>query len=107
MNNEKEWHQKIEGMILKSSGLELELVWIPKIMAKQTSSEVQISATKEKNLVGLCAYDAPIISSFYHQIQDGKHLSIKQTEVARKKLSHYWKQYAGMMVNITTRASVS
>ncbi len=89
--------QKIAGMIEKASSLEIELVWIPKIVARQTRDEIDHLNTEEKNNVGLSAFDAEIITSFYNQIQHGKHLSSNQTQMAKKKLAHYWRQYAQMM----------
>lgn len=107
MQNEKEWHQRIEGMIQKASGIELELVWIPKIMARQTQDERNTESTIELNKVGLNCYDAGFISSLYTRIQNGAHLTDKQIQAARRTLGKYWKQYAGMMVNIQSRAQVS
>lgn len=103
----KSWHEKIQGMIANASGLELELIWIPKIMAKQTHDEKVRESTIEYNEVGLNAYDAKFVTSLYNHVTAGAHLTIKQAEAARKVLSKYWKQYAGMMSNIQTRASVS
>lgn len=87
---------KIQEMIKNASDLELELVWIPKIMERQTYDEVMIEATKEKNNIGLNGRDAPIVSSIHKQIKDGKHLSPRQADYIRRALVKYSGQYLSM-----------
>jgi hypothetical protein len=87
----------IKSMITKASSLELELVWIPKIINLQTYSEVHREDTEEKNGVGLSAYDAPFITSIYHRIEEGQHLTYRMEAAVKKALPKYWKQYANMM----------
>jgi hypothetical protein len=94
---QKEVKEKLQSMVDKASALELELVWIPKIMSKQTSSEIMRGDTIETNKVGLSGYDGRYISSIYNRIQDGQHLSENQASASRKILRKYWKQYHGMM----------
>lgn len=89
--------QKIQLMVEKASALELELVWIPKIMAKQTEVEVRQGETIEHNLVGLSGVDGKFISDIHSQILRGKHLSEGQAKAVRRVLKKYWKQYLGMM----------
>jgi len=87
----------IHSMLDKALSLELELVWIPKIMARQTEQEKNREDTEEKNGIGLNSTHAPFITNLYKQIQDGHHLTDKQTGATKKILKHYWKQYDSMM----------
>jgi hypothetical protein len=89
--------QKLQGMVERASVFELELVWIPKIMTKQTEIEVRAGHTIEHNLVGLSGVDGRFISDIHSQIQRGKHLSEGQAKAVRRILKKYWKQYLGMM----------
>ena len=89
--------EKVQGMVDRASALELELVWIPKIMARQTSEEIRRGDTIETNKVGLSGYDGRYISSIYERIQLGEHLSERQSFAVRKILRKYWKQYLSMM----------
>lgn len=89
--------EKIQGMVDKASALELELVWIPKIMSKQTSSEIMRGDTIEVNEIGLSGYDGRFISDIYNRIQSGSHLTEGQAKACRRVLRKYWKQYLGMM----------
>lgn len=83
-----------KDMIANASILELELVWIPRIMVRQTREEVSIEATKEQNGVGLNGVDAGYITNLYKQItEDKRHLTIKQAAAARRILKKYAKQY--------------
>ena len=88
---------RIREMIEKAVPLEIELMWIPRIMERQTASEIAIEATREKNMVGLNGRDAPFVTSIFHQIQDGKHLTIKQIASIKKILPKYAGQYLQMM----------
>ena len=97
MKTQEYMKNHIKTMIAKASPLELELVWIPKIVKLQTDTEVHREDTEEKNGVGLSAYDAPFITSIYHRIEAGNHLSFKMEAAVKKALPKYWKQYAGMM----------
>jgi regulator of replication initiation timing len=106
MASNTERKQQIQSMIQKASALEMELVWIPKIMARQTQQEQAVERTIEHNEVGLNGYDASFVSSIYRQIQQGAHLTNKQFEMVRRTLLKYWKQYASMMVSVNCRASV-
>lgn len=64
--------QKIQGMVEKASSLELELVWIPRIMEKQTEVEVRQGETIEHNLVGLSGVYGRFISDIHSQVLRGK-----------------------------------
>lgn len=90
--------QVIQGMIAKASSFELELVWIPKIMARQTEDEQMAHETKEKNSVGLNGRDAPFVTSIYDRILEGKHLTPKMEDAIKRILPKYWKQYDSMMI---------
>lgn len=88
---------KVQEMISKASSLELELVWIPRIMERQTHDEVMSESTREKNNVGLNGRDAPYITSLMNQINAGKHLSPKQVIAVKKILPKYAGQYLSIM----------
>jgi hypothetical protein len=85
--------QKVKELIEKATPLELELVWIPKIMRNQTTEEVSAEQTIEFNNIGLNAWDGPCITAYYFKIKDGMHLTDEQATIARKKLIKYAKQY--------------
>jgi hypothetical protein len=89
--------EKVQGMIDRASALELELVWIPKIMSKQTSREIYVGSTIEYNEIGLSGFDGHFISDIYRKIQEGGHLTEGQAKASRRVLRKYWKQYLGMM----------
>ena len=90
--------ETIQSMIANASGLEFELVWIPKIMARQTDDEQMAHETKEKNSVGLNGRDALFITSLYDRIQDNQHLTPKMVECVRRILPKYWKQFESIMI---------
>jgi len=90
--------QIIQEMIAKASSLELELIWIRKIMDRQTEDEKIVHETKEKNSVGLNGRDAPFVTSIYDRVQEGQHLTPKMAECVRRILPKYWKQYDSMMI---------
>jgi len=98
----KQDKEKVQGMVDKASALELELVWIPKIMARQTYEEVRREDTFETNKVGLSGYDGRFISEIYNRLKSGSHLSENQAVAIRRVLRKYWKQYLFMM-NSTVR----
>lgn len=84
---------KIKEMISNASSLELELIWIPRIMKNQTCGEIESNRTLEYNGTGLNGCDAHSISFYYQMIQKGYHLREDQAEDARKKLAKYSRQY--------------
>ncbi|MBC2746239.1 MAG: hypothetical protein HF975_04385 [ANME-2 cluster archaeon] len=88
---------EIKTQVSQASGHELELVWIPKIMEHQTQDEEISESTIELNGKGLNAFDAGLITSLYHQVQAGNHLTPKQVSAARKVLPKYAGQYRQMM----------
>jgi len=94
---QKQDKEKLQSMVDRASALELELVWIPKIMTRQTSSEIQRGDTIEVNKIGLSGYDGRFISDIYRRIREGDHLSEGQARAVRKILRKYWKQYLDMM----------
>lgn len=94
---QKQDKERIQSMVDKASAFELELVWIPKIMSKQTSSEIMRGDTIEINEVGLSGYDGRFISEIYNRIRYGEHLSERQATAVRRVLRKYWRQYLGMM----------
>jgi hypothetical protein len=93
----KQDKQKVQDMVDKASALELELVWIPKIMSKQTEREVSVGSTIEYNEVGLSGFDGHFISDIYRKIREGEHLTEGQAKACRRVLRKYWRQYLGMM----------
>ena len=94
---QKQDKERIQLLVDKSSAFELELVWIPKIMSKQTYEEVKFGRTIEDNKIGLTGVDGGFMSDIYSRIQQGSHLSERQASSVRKILKKYWKQYLGMM----------
>lgn len=89
--------ERIATMIQNASSLELKLVWIPKIVEKQTQDEIESEETKHKNDVGLSGIDGRIVCSMFHQTQFGKDLTSRQITSLKRILPKYWKQYVGMM----------
>ena len=66
------------------------------IYAYQTAVEQSAEATNEDNGVGFNGADAPILSSFAKQLQQGRTLSAKQMAIAKKKIM----KYAGQLCKI-------
>jgi len=64
------------------------------IFARQTADEQSVNQTKWHNGVGFGAVDAEILSSFAKQIENGRTLSQRQIEVARKCMRKYAMQLA-------------
>jgi hypothetical protein len=62
------------------------------IYKNQTTDEQNIQGTKYRNGLGFGASDAEILTSFSQQLIRHKALSIKQAEIARKKMGKYCKQ---------------
>lgn len=89
--------ERITEMIQKASSLELKLVWIPRIIEKQTQDELEAEETKHKNDVGLSGVDGRVVCSMFHQTQFGKDLTPRQIIALKRILPKYWKQYIGMM----------
>jgi hypothetical protein len=89
--------QKIYSLISKASTLEIELVWIPRIMSRQTDLEKVRGDTVECNNIGLSGVDGAFVSDLYAHVRSGKHLSFKQDIAVRRVLSKYWRQYTEMM----------
>jgi len=89
--------QHIRALIDKASALEIELVWMPRIMSNQTDLEKCRGDTIERNSIGLSGVDGPFISDVYDQVRCGKHLSYKQVMSVRRVLKKYWKQFFEMM----------
>jgi hypothetical protein len=88
---------KIRQMIKMASRNDIELVWIPRIMACQTDEEYTSGVTSEENNIGLNAFDSKTITNYHKRILSGKHLTQTQVEDARNRLEKYAKQYASMI----------
>jgi hypothetical protein len=88
---------EIVKKISEASALELELVWLPKIIDNQTDDEKSKLCTTAKNGTGLNMTDAPYVTSVYNKVKSGGHLSDKQVDVLRKILPKYKRQYARMV----------
>lgn len=86
----------IQALITKASNLELELVWIPRIIERQTDDEVLSRATKYSNRIGLNSSDASFVTAIYKKIKSGKNLSDIQSDETKKRLQKYWRQYLVM-----------
>ncbi len=83
-------------MISKATVTELELVWIPKIMANQTEEELDARETISRNKIGLNTADSIKITRYYQKILVGGHLNWFEAERTREILPKYWKQYVQM-----------
>lgn len=73
------------------------------IYAYQTAVEQAAEGTTEDNGVGFNGADAPILSSFAKQLQQGRTLSAKQLAIARRKIV----KYAGQLVKIANSKQVA
>lgn len=73
------------------------------IYAYQTAIEQSSETTNQDNGVGFNGADAPILSSFAKQLQQGRTLSVKQLAIARKKML----KYAGQLVKIANSKEVA
>jgi len=91
--------EEIAKKISEASVIEMELVWLSKIMGNQTDEEMQKHAAIEDNRIGLNGTDAPYVTSLYDQVRSGKHLSEKQVTILRRILPKYKRQYYRMMKN--------
>lgn len=66
---------------------------------KQTKDEQMVGMTTDHNGVGFNAFDAEILSSFAQQLsRSGYHLSLKQQNIAFKKLKKYARQIQEIIV---------
>lgn len=93
---DKNFHCKeldLKDKIANATTLEVELVWLPKIMQNQTDEELEEEHTKFDNKLGLNGRDAPIVTSMYKRMKSGKHLTDNQASCLRKILPKYWRQY--------------
>ncbi len=91
--------KEIADKIRRASDLEVELVWLPKIMKNQTDEEKDKLATTVNNGLGLNITDAPFVTSLYNQVKSGKHLSGCQANILRRVLVKYKRQYLRMVNN--------
>ena len=87
---------KIQAMIRSSSDIELELVWIPRMMERQEEDEVSRMDTQDRNGRGLNRADAWPITRAFKRIQEGGHLYENEPEDIRSRLLKYWKQYSSI-----------
>ncbi len=62
----------------------------------QTEDEKQAFQSNHENGIGFNKIDAKILSSFAEQINNGRHLSKKQMEVAKRRIM----KYAGQLTKI-------
>jgi len=96
MTKQQDKH-KLQSLIDRATPIELELVWLPKIMRNQTYDELRAGETIRSNGIGLSGVDGVFVSDIYKQVQAGGHLSERQASATRKILRKYHKQYADMM----------
>jgi len=96
MTKQQDKH-KLQSLIDRATCLELELVWLPRIMRNQTYDELRAGETIRNNGIGLSGVDGAFVSDIYNQVLAGNHLSEKQASATRKILRKYWRQYADMM----------
>jgi len=69
------------------------------IYDRQTEDEQNNETTRYHNGVGFGAVDANILSSFAKQLQKGRSLSPKQTQIAHKNMPKYCQQLARIAKN--------
>lgn len=70
---------------------------IVKLWERQTLDEQSSQSTHNVNRVGFNGTDAMILSSFAEQINKGRTLSLKQLNIAYKKLPKYSRQVIEMI----------
>jgi len=70
-----------------------------KIFEYQTEEEKNIEATTENNGVGFNGIDGEILTSFSHQVNRGRNLSMKQLAILFKKMPKYAKQLDNIVQN--------
>jgi len=97
MTQQQDKH-KLQSLIDRATSLELEMVWIPRIMSNQTYDELAAGETIRNNGIGLSGVDGAFISDLYKHVLAGKHMSEKQASATRMILRKYWKQYSDMML---------
>lgn len=78
-----------------------------RIYERQTASEQRADTTTDANGVGFSAFDAEILSSFAKQLLQGKTLSPRQMELARKKVVRYAGQLAEIAEQTEERMAVA
>lgn len=89
--NGKVWTKESIKQLLLTNDKAIERA-ILVIFSNQTLSEQNSNQTVSNNGIGFNSFDAPILSSFATQLQEGRHLSVKQLNIARKKIIKYSKQ---------------
>jgi hypothetical protein len=87
---------QVKAMIAKATPAEIEIIFIPRIMANQTEDEISTFETRHNNSMGLNAFDAKTITNYFKIVKSGRHLSEEQVEKAKIKLIKYAGQYAAM-----------
>ena len=92
---------QLQSQIDNASSLEIELVWLPRIMKNQTTNERGLGVAIEHNGVGLSKFDVPFITDIFKQVRNGAHLSEGQARACRRVLRKYWMQYAKMQQSPT------
>lgn len=91
--------EEISKKISEATAMELELVWLPRIMGNQTDDEKSKLDSIYKNGVGLNGVDACYVTSVWNKVKSGKHLTDTQVMLLRKLLPKYRKQFRIMMNN--------
>ena len=69
------------------------------IYKKQTDDEQMAHQTIEDNGVGFNGFDAEILTSFAEQVIEGRRLSAKQFDIARRRIM----KYAGQLADIANK----
>jgi hypothetical protein len=90
---------EISDKIRNASVIEMELVWLPRIMDNQTNDEKEYRSTFYNNGIGLNGADASYVTSVWCKIKSGYHLTDAQLCILRKILPKYRRQFARMMKN--------
>ena len=90
---EKNIEAAIKWKIATATANELETKYVPHIWARQTPDEQATHQTTEENGIGVNKLDTEFVCSIAAQIEEGRHLTAKQTATANKILKKYWRQY--------------
>lgn len=68
-----------------------------RLFREQTAQERQVEHTIERNFVGFNSTDAEILTSFSKQVNSGRVLSTRQTQVMLKCMPKYANQFVRLM----------
>lgn len=100
INHHAKYKVKIQTLIKNASAMELEMIWLPKLMKHY---EVRMGihgmyADDESSCLGYGNIGVQIVNCF-HELNGGKHhLNENEVSFLKEHLPHYWKYYAEDML---------